>query len=131
MPQDGEANWLGPYTSPGQRLGEKMQALVHPVIDTAMVVGELLVAMRNAELVQPAHEPAGTVEQIEQILHAAVDVERLQSAEIVRLDFDRNYGVPPPNRPASRISATCRRHGLRGPALRASPPCVRGVPFLP
>src|SRR6266550_3761503 len=69
-------------TSAGQRLGEKRQALVHPVIDTGMVVGELLVAMRNAELVQPPHEPAGTVEQIELILLAAVDVERLQPAEV-------------------------------------------------
>jgi hypothetical protein len=87
--------------------------------------------MRNAKLVQPPYEPADAVEQIELILLAAVDVERLQSAEIVRLSFDRNYRVPPPNHPASRISATCRRHGLPGPALRASPPCVRGVSFLP
>src|SRR5438309_157423 len=29
-----------------------------------MVVGELLVAMRNAELVQPPHKPAGAVEQM-------------------------------------------------------------------
>jgi hypothetical protein len=84
---------LGPYTSAGQRLDEKRQALVHSVIDPAMVVGELLVAMRNAELVQPPHEPAGTVEQIELILLAAIDVERLQPAEIIRLDFDRNYRV--------------------------------------
>jgi ABC-type transport system substrate-binding protein len=39
---------LEPCTSAGQRLGQKRQALVHPVIDTAMVVGELLVAMREA-----------------------------------------------------------------------------------
>ena len=45
---------------PDERLGEKRQALVHPVIDTAMVVRELLVAMRDAEFVQPPHEPAGT-----------------------------------------------------------------------
>ena len=37
--------------SAGQRLGEKRQALVHPVIDTGVVVGELLIAMRNAKLV--------------------------------------------------------------------------------
>jgi hypothetical protein len=49
--------------------------------------------MRNAELVQPPHEPAGTVEQIELILLAAVDVERLQPAEIFRLGFDRNDGI--------------------------------------
>jgi hypothetical protein len=47
-----------------------------------MVVGKLLVAMRDAELVQPPHEPAGPVEQVELILLAAVDVERLQPAEI-------------------------------------------------
>jgi len=64
-------------TSPGERLGEKRQALVHPVVDTGVVVGELLVAMRNAELVQPPHKPAGAVEQIELIIPAAVDVERL------------------------------------------------------
>src|SRR5271166_3857990 len=58
--------------------------------DTGMVVGELLVAMRNAELAQPSYEPAGTVEQIELIFLSAVDVERLQPAEIVRLGFDRN-----------------------------------------
>jgi hypothetical protein len=52
----------------GQSLSEKRKALVHPVIDTAMVVGELLVAMRDAKLVQPPREPAGTVEQIKLIL---------------------------------------------------------------
>src|SRR6266436_1429999 len=66
-----------------------------------MIVGELLVAMRNPELVQPPHESAGTVEQIELILLAAVDVERLQPAEIVRPGFDRNDRVlPQPIRPA-------------------------------
>src|SRR5271165_1580427 len=44
----------------------------------------------NAELTQPSYEPAGTVEQIELIFLSAVDVERLQPAEIVRLGFDRN-----------------------------------------
>jgi hypothetical protein len=66
-----------------------------------MVVGELLVAMRDAKLIQPPHEPAGTVEQVELILLAAVDVERLQPAEIVRLGFDRDDRVlPQPIRPA-------------------------------
>jgi hypothetical protein len=66
-----------------------------------MVVRELLVAMRNAKLVQPPHEPAGAVEQVELILLAAVHVERLQPAEIVRLGFDRNDGIlPQPIRPA-------------------------------
>ena len=43
----------------GQRLGEKRQALVHPIIDSRVVIRELLVAMRYAKLVQPSHEPAG------------------------------------------------------------------------
>ena len=34
---------------------------VHPIIDPGMVVGELLVAMSDAKLVQPPHEPAGPV----------------------------------------------------------------------
>jgi hypothetical protein len=37
--------------SAGQRLDKKRQALIHPVIDIGVVVGELLVAMRNAKLV--------------------------------------------------------------------------------
>jgi hypothetical protein len=45
-----------------QRLGEKRQALVEPIIDARMVVGELLVTMCNAKLVQPSDEPTGTVE---------------------------------------------------------------------
>src|SRR3984893_16941250 len=57
--------------------------------------------MRNATLVEPPHEPTGTIEQIELILRAAVDVECLQSAEIARLGFDRNDRVlPQPIRPA-------------------------------
>jgi hypothetical protein len=40
---------ISSHTSTGQCLDEKRQAFVHPVIDTGMVVGELLVAMRNAE----------------------------------------------------------------------------------
>jgi len=43
----------------GQRLGEKRQALVHPIIDPRVVIRELLAAMRYAKLVQPSHEPAG------------------------------------------------------------------------
>ena len=58
-----------------------------------MIIGELLIAMGNAELVEAPHEPAGTVEQIELIIFAAIDVERLQPAEIVRLGFERDYGV--------------------------------------
>src|SRR5216683_2443192 len=87
--------------SAGQRLGEKRQALVHPVIDTGVVVGELLIAMRNAKLVEPPHEPTDTVQQIELILLAAVDVKCLQPAEIARLGSDRNHRVlPQPVRPA-------------------------------
>ena len=46
-------------TSAGQRLDDKRQALVHPVIDTGVVIAELLIAMRNAKLIQPPHEPNG------------------------------------------------------------------------
>ena len=88
-------------TSAGQRLGEKRQALVHSVIDTGVVVGKLLIAMRNAKLVQPPHEPTGSVEQVELIPLAAVDIKCLQAAEIARLGFERNYKVlPQPIRPA-------------------------------
>ena len=71
------------------------------IIDTGVVVGKLLIAMRNAKLVQPPHEPTGTVEQVELIPLAAVDIKCLQPAEIARLGFDRNYRVlPQPIRPA-------------------------------
>ena len=66
-----------------------------------MVVGKLLVAMGNPELVQPPHETSGPVEQIELILLAAVEVQRLQSTEIVRVSADCNDGIlPQPVRPA-------------------------------
>ena len=42
-----------------------------------MVVGELLVTMRDAELFQTPHEPAGAIEQIELVVRTAIDVERL------------------------------------------------------
>jgi hypothetical protein len=51
--------------------------------------------MRDPEFVQPSYEPAGAVEQIELILFAAVDVERFEPAEIVRLAFDRDDGILP------------------------------------
>jgi hypothetical protein len=38
------------------------QTLIHPVIDTGVVVGELLIPMRNAKLVEPPHEPSGTIQ---------------------------------------------------------------------
>src|SRR5215469_15987896 len=87
--------------SAGQRLGEKRQTDIHPVIDTSVVVGELFIAMRNAKLVEPAHEPTRTVQQIELILLAAVDVKCLQPTQVARLGFDCNYRVlPQPIRPA-------------------------------
>jgi hypothetical protein len=57
----------------GQRLGEKRQALVHPVIDTGVVVGKLLIATRNAKLVQPPQEPTGTVRTLVQEPHILGD----------------------------------------------------------
>jgi hypothetical protein len=73
-----------------------------------MVVGELLVAMGNAKLVQPSHEPAGTVKQIELVLLAAINVERLLPAEIFRLPFDRNDRVlSHPIRPALFDDLAC------------------------
>jgi hypothetical protein len=66
-----------------------------------MVIGKLLVAMLDSEFVQPSHEPAGAIKRIELIVLAAVDVERLQPAKIIRLGFDRNDRVlPQPIRPA-------------------------------
>jgi exodeoxyribonuclease V alpha subunit len=55
-----------------------------------MVVGELLVAMRDAKLIQPPYKPAGTVKRVELIPLAAVDVERLQPPQVVGLGFDRD-----------------------------------------
>ena len=53
------ARGLSNSASAGQRLRKKRQALVHPVINAGMVVGELLVAMPDPKLIQPSHEPAG------------------------------------------------------------------------
>ena len=87
--------------SAGQRLGEKRQALVHPVIDTGVVVGELLIAMRNAKLAQPPHEPTGAVEQVELILLTAVDVKCLQPAEIAPPGFrSQPQGLAATNSPS-------------------------------
>ena len=44
-----------------------------------MVVRELLIAMRDAELVQPPHEPASAIEQVELVLLAAVGTVLLRS----------------------------------------------------
>ena len=46
-----------------QRLSEERQTLVHPVIDAAVIIGELFVTMRDADIVQPAHEPASAVQR--------------------------------------------------------------------
>ena len=86
---------LSNSASAGQRLRKKRQALVHPVIDAGMVVGELLVAMPDPKLIQASYEPAGAVEQVELILFAAIDVEGFQPAKIVRLAFDRDNGILP------------------------------------
>ena len=66
-----------------------------------MVVGELLVAMRDVEFLQSPHEPARAIQEVELIPLAAVDVERLQATQIVRLCFESDHGVvPQPIRPA-------------------------------
>src|SRR5215472_56895 len=83
------------YTSTGQRLNEKGQTFVHPVVDSGMVVGELLVLMRDPKLFKSPYKPASTIEQVELIFLAAVDVERFQAAEIFRLRFDGDYRVLP------------------------------------
>jgi hypothetical protein len=97
---------LSNSASAGQRLRKKRQALVHPVIDAGMVVGELLVAMPDPKLIQPSYEPAGAVEQVELVLFAAIDVEGFQLAKIVRLAFDRSDGTW---RPCSGCFLSSRR----------------------
>jgi len=39
-------------SSAGQRLSEERQALVHPVIDAGVIIRELLVPVRDAELIR-------------------------------------------------------------------------------
>jgi len=46
-------------TSAGQCLGEKRQALVHPVIDAGVVVGELLIAMAQCQARSAAAQTYG------------------------------------------------------------------------
>jgi hypothetical protein len=58
-----------------------------------MVVRELLVAVRDAKLIHSPHEPTSTVQQIELIVLAAVDVERLQPSQVVGVGFDRDDRV--------------------------------------
>ena len=97
---------LSNSASVGQRLSKKRQALVHPVIDAGMVVGELLVAMPDPKLIQPSYEPPRAVEQVELVLFAAIDVKGFQPAKIIRLAFDRGDGIlPRPVRPALLISS--------------------------
>jgi hypothetical protein len=45
-----EKGWeeIGPIASTFQRGGQEGQTFIHPVIDTAVIVGELLVTMRDA-----------------------------------------------------------------------------------
>ena len=65
-----------------------------------MVVRELLVAMRYAQFVQPPYKSTRAVEEIELIFLTAIDIERFQPAEIVRLRVNRDYGIlPQPIRP--------------------------------
>src|SRR5689334_13093628 len=47
----------------GQGLREEGQALVHPVVDRAVIVGEFLVAMGDAETRQGAMQPARAEDQ--------------------------------------------------------------------
>src|SRR4051812_38589187 len=62
---------------------------------------ELLVTMRNSKIVQPAHQPAGPIKQIELVPLAAVDIERFQPAQTGQLSFACLGGVlAQPVRPA-------------------------------
>jgi hypothetical protein len=78
----GPPSWSRPNSRPvlrqeasiRERMREKRQAFVHPIIETGVVVGELFVTMGNAELVQAPHEPSGAVKQVELVPLAAVDV---------------------------------------------------------
>ena len=71
-------------------MDQEGQAFVHAVIDTAMVVGKFLVAVRDAQVVQTSHKPTCAVEQVKLILRAAVYIKRLQALQIApeRLDCD-------------------------------------------
>ena len=66
---------------PAQRAGLERQALVHPVIDRAMVVGKLLIAMGDIQPGQGAMQPSCAEDEMELVAVAAIDVERLQPAE--------------------------------------------------
>src|SRR5438067_6252312 len=66
-----------------------------------MVVRKLLISVRDAQFVQPSCKSTRAVEEIELILLSAIDIERFQPAQIVRLRVDRDYGIlPQPIRPA-------------------------------
>ena len=58
-----------------------------------MVIRELLIPMRNPELIQSSHKSARAIEQVELVLLPAVDVGRLQPAQIVSLRLDRDDRV--------------------------------------
>jgi hypothetical protein len=59
-----EKGWqeIGPIASTFQRGGQEGQTFIHPVVDTAVIVGKLLVAVRDTKFVQTPHKPAGAVE---------------------------------------------------------------------
>ena len=83
------------WPSAGQCLSEKWQACVHAVVNTCMVVGKFLVAMFDVQLPQPANEAASAIQKVELIFLATVDVESLQTTEIVRLRLESNHWVMP------------------------------------
>jgi hypothetical protein len=64
---------IGPIVSTSERGGQEGQTFIHPVIDTALIVGKLLVAMRDTKLVQRPHKPAGAVQQVELVAFTAID----------------------------------------------------------
>src|SRR5215472_15543830 len=84
-----------------QRFDQERQTDIHPVIDAGMVVGKLFIAMRDRKVLQSPYESTRTVQQVELILVAAVDVKRLQAPEIVRVHLEGNHRImPQPVRPA-------------------------------
>ena len=58
-------------------MNEAWQTFVHSIINSAVIVRELLVAVSNARLVEAPNKPASAVDQIERILPTAIDVKGL------------------------------------------------------
>src|SRR5262249_30389360 len=88
------------------------------VIDAGVVIGELLVTMRDAELVQPPHEPASAVQQVELVLLPAIDVERLQPGmgalnESPRPSRDSRVKLRVLPKGPSEVSNAATPHGIR------------------